>query len=289
MTGIGHVFHYEFQREGRPDPLITEPGLLDDAEPEVEAPTTTVWVPVLISVLLHLGISWSLLTPRLSDSPSIPVTNEPIVLRMVPTNPLAPKSAAAEVPPVDPRDSTSSDATSAEPERPPPSPSPPPSLVEVPAVNAPESTADPVSIQLPSVLSLRQIVEDTASRQEQQQPGFTCSPVQLVNEMLDCNNRRDRRFENVPSNPVAELFRRDAAPSVLESSARMTAAAAEEVGANLRAAGISSASIDRLMRQLESIAKEYAAPENEKIEILRDEMLRNDPVWQQRERAMNPR
>lgn len=292
MTGKGHSLH----RNDRLDPPLTASGLVDDENMKEKASAANVWVPFLISLSIHLGIGWWLFIPREPEAPASRPEAEAIVLRLVPSNPLVSEMPSDS--PVEPEISDVTPEVEPEPSSP-PRPSPPLSppspsagpIVEVPTVRDSSPTPDTSpTIQTPSVLTLRQIVEETASRQEQRNSGFDCSPLQLENEMLNCNNRLDEFFENTPdSNSTVEFFNRAATPGRFQNAARMTSAGVEEIGANLRAAGISNISIERLMNQLESIAKEYAAPENEKTRILQDEMLRNDPVWQQRNRAMNPR
>jgi len=277
----------DFPRHHRPDHPFVALGLLRDGEEETKERAANVWAPLLLSLSVHLGIGWWLIATAddkiLVSRPEV----KNVVLTLVPSNPQvsdAQTAAPVEQEIID----TAVEALSEPPALPRPSPVP---MVEVPTVREsfPVPEASP-PVPTPSTLTLRQVVEETLNRQEQQNPGFNCSPLQLENEMLNCRNRMDQRFENFPeSNATVEFFNRSVTSGRLQNAARMADAGVAEIGANLRAAGINSDSIDRLMNQLGSIAREYAAPQNQKTQILQNEMLRSDPVWQQRNRAMNPR
>jgi len=276
----------------RADPPLIALGILDDGEKVAKERGANVWATLLLSLSVHLGIGWWLIATAgdkiLAPWPEV----EKVVLRLVPSNPQvsdAPTAGPVEQEIVDPAVEALSEPSA--PTVPPvPAVSPAP-IVEVPVIRDSSPVPNPSRpVPTPSTLTLRQVVEDTLSRQEQQNPGFHCSPLQLENDMLNCSNRLDERFENIPeSNATVEFFSRSVTPSRLQNAARMTDAGVAQIGANLRAAGINDASIGRLMNQLESIAREYAAPQNQKTQTLQNEMLRADPVWQQRNRAMNPR
>jgi len=269
-------------------------GLIDDAEAERKERGGKVWAPLLVSLSVHLGIGWWLVTTAEDSTIDPRPADDKIVLRLVPPVPQVSEAsvAAPAAVRVEPEIVEIAPDRPAEPPALPPSPSlPSEPIVDVPIVRESAPVPDASRpVATPSTLTLRQVVEDTKIRQEQQNPGFSCSPLQLENERLNCSNRPDERFENIPeNNATVEFFNRSATPSRLQNAARMSEADVAEIGANLRAAGINNDSIDRLMNQLESIAREYAAPQNQKTRILENQMLSSDPVWQQRNRAMNPR
>lgn len=275
----------------RPDHPFIALGLIDDAEAERKERGGKVWAPLLVSLSVHFGIGWWLVTTA-ENSTIVPrPPDDKIVLRLAPPVPQVSEASVATPAAVrvEPEIVEVAPGTPAEPPALPSSPPEP--IVDVPVVRESAPVPDASRpVPTPSTLTLRQVVEDTMIRREQQNPGFSCSPLQLENEMLNCSNRLDERFENIPErNATVEFFNRSPTPSRLQNAARMSEAGVAEIGANLRAAGINNASIDRLMNQLESIAREYAAPQNQKTQTLQNEMLRSDPVWQQRNRAMNPR
>src|SRR5690606_22515983 len=272
-------------------------GLIDDAEAERKERGGKVWAPLLVSLSVHFGIGWWLVTTAEDSTIAPRPADDKIVLRLVPPVPQVSEAsvAAPAAVRVEPEIVEVAPDRPAEPPALPPSPSSPSlpcrPLVDVPVVRASAAVPDASRpVASPSTLTLRQVVEDTMLRQEQHNPGFSCSPLRLENEMLNCSNRLDERFENIPeSNATVEFFDRSPTPSRLQNAARISEAGVAEIGTNLRAAGINNDSIDRLMNQLESIAREYAAPQNQKTRILENQMLSSDPVWQQRNRAMNPR
>lgn len=275
----------------RPDHPFIALGLIDDTEAERKERGGKVWAPLLVSLSVHFGIGWWLVTTA-ENSTIVPrPPDDKIVLRLAPPVPQVSEASVATPAAVrvEPEIVEVAPGTPAEPPALPSSPPEP--IVDVPVVRESAPVPDASRpVPTPSTLTLRQVVEDTMIRREQQNPGFSCSPLQLENEMLNCSNRLDERFENIPErNATVEFFNRSPTPSRLQNAARMSEAGVAEIGANLRAAGINNASIDRLMNQLESIAREYAAPQNQKTQTLQNEMLRSDPVWQQRNRAMNPR
>src|SRR5690606_25311288 len=226
-------------------------GLIDDAEAERKERGGKVWAPLLVSLSVHLGIGWWLVTTAEDSTIDPRPADDKIVLRLVPPVPQVSEASVAAPAAV----RVEPEIVEIAPDRPAEPPALPqsPPLPYEPNVDVPivrESAPVPDAsrpVATPSALTLRQVVEDTKIRQEQQKPGFSCSPLQLENERLNCSNRPDERFENIPeNNATVEFFNRSATPSRLQNAARMSEADVAEIGANLRAAGINNDSIDRL-------------------------------------------
>ena len=171
----------------RPDHPFIALGLIDDAEAERKERGGKVWAPLLVSLSVHFGIGWWLVTTA-ENSTIVPrPPDDKIVLRLAPPVPQVSEASVATPAAVrvEPEIVEVAPGTPAEPPALPSSPPEP--IVDVPVVRESAPVPDASRpVPTPSTLTLRQVVEDTMIRREQQNAGFSCSPLQLENEMLNC-------------------------------------------------------------------------------------------------------
>ena len=215
--------------------------------PESRDTADVIWLlPLLLSLLAHGAVLGAFLyfgsTGRPTNEPD-PERPEPVTmqLRFVssvpgPPEPVEPAPAPDAVPLPD-AIITPSEAVapvdrggqlSMRPENP----------VNIPAVpvvpDSPETEAS--RPRLPSVLGLRQLVEDIA-----EEGGMTreeCNRLQQVNELIQCRGVGPD-FSRIDRNAVVDYFNPAIGPSRSRTTARITASEAGQVAQQLQAAGLS--------------------------------------------------
>jgi len=163
-----------------------------------------------------------------------------------------------------------------------------PQLVEAPvAPSDSDGLAEPVRV--PDTLTLRQAVRSVSEMQNRTTELSECTPAQRRNALFDCPDPGEPGYTAALLNPVYLSFN---LPGPDEQSRRAMGTVADnqqQLRSGIQAFSPAGVDDEYLLEELSQGIEVYSATGNTRLERLYKQSLRNDPVYQQAERIMNPR
>lgn len=240
--------------------------------------------PILASVLLHALGLYSFMEYRVETPQRASTDPVPITMQLVPppqTRVLEPPQALS-IPSEDPLEEFNWAPVSQA--LPPPLvdlPQSPPTQVTVDTTPPPLPASDSIA---PTRLTVRRVVEQVRSEEEQRTRLQVCTPVQKRNPMLLCGDDRSTAFDNTQRNGDRDFF----AATLGGGDGLAREARVRRIANGLRESGMSQSEIERYVEGIDVNSQQRSTSGDARAGAVRDQMFRNDSTYQQMRRVLNP-
>ncbi len=237
--------------------------------------------PLVISVLLHSLLLIIIFSFRAEPKTRASIATAPIRLHLLPQ---PPRQEATELEP----GPSSNIEELAEPAGLAPVTSS--RQIELPQTPAPTPTPEivisPPDLKSlnPTTLSIRQVVEQLRSEEDERAVYHGCTELQKRSPMLDCDDELNTPFDDLDFVLGSEF-------QFVGSSANLSSGDADNLqrmARSLRNSGVSDEVIDQYLRDLDMSTRDSATSGDTRATALKDQMFLNDSTYQLMKRVLNP-